>query len=175
MNAERTVTFTKEGYETVKQRVNVNEESLRLDASIHRADEINVTVLNDQVFVGQPVFIEVVDEYEDPVANGTVLLDGESVATTDADGRARFTMETEGEDTIWVQKGSIDSGETVVTGIIVTGPTATPTPTKTPTATPTAALTTTPTAEAPVPGFGPILALVGLVIGLGLAARRRQG
>lgn len=173
VNTERTITFDKEGYDPVERTVQVREESLSLNVSIHRADAIEVTVLNDQVVVGQPVFLEVVDEYGDPLANGTVLLDGESVATTDADGRARLTVDTEGEHSLRVQKDGIDSGETVVKGVIASeSPTETATPTETPTT--TTSTTTTTTAEAPVPGFGPILALIGLLVGLGLAVRRRE-
>ena len=173
VNTKKAVTFTKDGYETVERSIAVEEGDLTLDVSIHRADEINVTVLNDKVVVGQRVFIEVVDEYEDPVANGTVLLDGESVATTDSDGRARLTVDTEGEHTISVRKGSVDSGETVVTGVIVGTETTTTTPeTTTSTATTTTPTATTSTTEVPIPGFGPIVALLGTLLGLGLARRR---
>ncbi len=176
VNTERTITFTKDGYETVQRTVQVKEESLTLDVSIRRADAINVTVLNDEVVVGQPVFIEVVDEYGDTVANGTVLLDGETVATTDAGGQARFVIETEGDHSIRVQKDGIDSGETLVTGV-VPGETTTTTTTETTssaTTTPSTTTATPTTTEAPVPGFGPVLAAVGLVLGVGLAIRRRE-
>ena len=173
VNTERTVTFTKNEYETVERTVKVEEESLTLDVSMPRADALEVTVLNDQVVVGQPVFIEVVDEYGDPVANGTVLLDGETVATTEADGQARFVIDTEGDHSIRVQKDNIDSGETVVTGITPGDTTETTTTTTTTTASTTTTTATATTTEVPVPGFGPVLALLGLVVGLGIASRRR--
>lgn len=174
VNTERTITFTKDEYEPVERTVEVEEESLTLDISMPRADDLEVTVLNDQVVVGQPVFIEVVDEYGDPVANGTVLLDGETVATTEADGQARFVIDTEGDHSIRVQKDNIDSGETIVTGITPGEATTETTTTTTTTPTTTTTTTTEPTTEVPVPGFGPVLAVLGIVVGLGLALRRRE-
>lgn len=165
VNTRQTVTFSKEGYLTVEETITVEESSLTLDTAIQRTDEINVTVLNDEVVVGQPVFIEVVDEYDDPVADGTVLLDGTEVATTDEDGRARLTLEAKGEHSIQVRKAGVDSGETVVTGVIA----STSTTTTTTTTTTTEARTT----EAPIPGFGPIVAVVGMLTALGFAVRRR--
>lgn len=173
VNTERTVTFTKDSYEPIERTVEVDEESLTLDINMSRADDLAVTVLNDQVVVGQPVFIEVVDEYGDPVANGSVLLDGETVATTEADGQARFVIDTEGDHSIRVQKGDIGSGETIVTGVTPGGTTTETTTTTTTTTTTATTSTATPTTEVPVPGFDPVLAVLGIVVGLGLAIRRR--
>lgn len=172
VNTRQTVSFTKKGYVPVEETMTIEESSLTLDTAIQRADEINVTVLNDQVVVGQPVFIEVVDEYDDPVTDGTVLLDGTEVATTDEDGRARLTLETKGEHSIRVRKDDVDSGETVVTGVIASTETTTTTTTSTTTTTETTTTEAT-TTEVPIPGFGPIVAVVGVLGALGFAVRRR--
>lgn len=173
VNTQLTVRFNKAGYQAVQQSVQTEESDMTLGVDMHRTERIDVTVLNDQVVVGQPVFLEVVDEYDDPVANGTVILDGNEVATTGADGRARLTVETEGEHSIRVRKDGVDSGETVVTGVVVSTATETTTTTESPTTTAKSTATSTTTTPIPVPGFGPVVALLGLALGLGLALRRR--
>lgn len=175
VNTELTLTLEKDGYQTVERTFTTGEEDLTVAVTMRRSASIDVSVLNDQVVVGQPVFVEVVDEYQDPISNGTVVLDGEEVATTDADGRAQLSIDAAGEHTIVVRKGGIDSDETVVTGVETGTVTATETPTATPTETPTTTATPTETTEAPVPGFGPIVAVLGVVLGIGLAVRRRVG
>ena len=173
VNTQLTVRFSKSGYQPVEQTIRTEEESMTLDAELSRTEKIDVTVLNDQVVVGQPAFLEVVDEYGDPVADATVILDGEEVATTDDDGRAQLTLESEGDHSIHVTKGGIDSGETVVTGVIASTSTEATTTTTTTTTTQTTT-TTTETTTAPIPGFGPVVALLGIVLGLGVALRRRR-
>lgn len=174
VNTQLEVRFSKSGYQPVEQTIRTEEESLTLDAEISRTQEINVTVLNDQAVVGQPVFLEVIDEYGDPIADARVMLDGSEVATTGDDGRAQLTLESEGDHSIRVTKGGIDSGETVVTGVIASTSTDTTTTTTTTTTTPTTTTPTTETTTAPIPGFGPVVAFLGIILGLGVALRRRR-
>ena len=174
VNTELAVQFQKNGYRTVQKTVKIEESDITLNANLRRSPEINVTVLNDQVVVGQPVFLEVVDEYDDPVANASISLDGEEVAQTDEDGRARLSLESEGEHTIQVAKGGVDSGPKVVNGVVSeeeTPVTETTTTTTTAETTPTAETTET---SAPIPGFGPIVGLLGVLIGVSLLALRRR-
>lgn len=174
VNTQLTVRFSKTGYQPVEQSLQTEEESMTLDAQISRTPEIEVSVLNDQVVVGQPVFLEVVDEYGDPIDGATVMLDGSEVATTSGDGRAQMTLESEGEHSIRVTKDGVDSGETIVTGVVVATSTETTTTTTTTAATTTTTSATTETTTAPVPGFGPIVAIVGIVLGTGMVRRRRR-
>ncbi|MFB6153117.1 MAG: hypothetical protein ABEJ27_02585 [Halodesulfurarchaeum sp.] len=190
VNKRLTVQITKDGYESVKRVLKTSEQPITLNVTVKRTPAIEVSLISDRVVVGEPVVLEVVDEYHDPVANATVRVDGEPVAKTDASGRARFTVQTEGNHTVVVTKGGIESEEHVVRGVIAATKTPTPTPTptrthtvtptatETPTTTPTATATRTatatptPTTSAPIPGFGPAIGVLGVLLG-GLLAWRR--
>lgn len=136
-----------------------------------RTEALAVTVHTTAVVAGQPAFISVVDEYDDPVSNATVTLNGESVAETDELGWARFTVESVGEHTVEVSDGTVQSNERVVEAVsadAVQSPTASPEETETP----ESDVITTAETSLPTPGFGPLLGIAALLVGVGLARRR---
>ncbi|MFB6281184.1 MAG: PGF-CTERM sorting domain-containing protein [Haloferacaceae archaeon] len=104
---------------------------------------------------------------DDPVTEGTTLI---AMAHRDTDGDRQYTfVESQGQaDGPYVANGAVvDPASVEVAGAM--SPTATPTATPTMTDTPTA--TPTPT-EGGGPGFGPVVALVALLAGALVLARR---
>lgn len=173
VNTELTVSFTGQGYETVERTIETDESETTLDVALSRADTLSVTVHTAEVVVGQPAFLTVTDEYDDPVENATVLLDGTSVTETDADGWARVTIDAVGVHELRVEDESVTSNVSEIRGVAAAGTTVEETsdvepPTETTTA-------PTGTTETGVPGFGPLVALIGVLIAaaVGLVGRRR--
>lgn len=166
VNSPLTVTFEAEGYETVERSIETGEEAMTLDVDLHRADDLSVTVHTTEVVVGQPAFISVTDEYDDPVANATVTYDGETVTETDADGWAQIPVETAGTHTIQVSDADSTSADHEVVGVTAeTTAAATETTVETAVTEETTGLT---------PGFGPLVALLGVLLAAGLALRTRR-
>lgn len=185
VNDEYTVEISKEGYESVTQTVQVDEEPASLNASIRRIPAISVESAQSRVVVGEQVPVTVTDEYGQPVEGATISAGGEQVAETDAEGQATVPVDEAGELTIAASAGDLDS-ETTIEGIAADDETptptetATPTPTDTPTRTATAtdASATTTSNDAPTttgesgPGFGSLAAL-GALLALAVGAIRR--
>jgi hypothetical protein len=175
VNTDLTVRFDAPEYETVERSIRTDEESVSLPVELDRADDLNVTVHTSQVVVGQPAFIAVSDEYDDPVVNATVLHNGDAVTETDREGWARIPIETAGSHEIQVDDGTVTSNVTEISAVTAEtpAPTETTTPTETETETGEAA-TTTDTTGAPIPGFGPLVALLGIALGIGVAVLGRR-
>jgi PGF-CTERM protein len=169
VNTDLTVRFTHPEYETVTRSIEAGESALTVSASLHRADLVNVTPQTTEVVVGQPAFITATDEYGDPVTNVTVRVDGEAVTETDGDGWARIPIEEAGVHEITVEDSEATSNVTEILGV-EEGSAETSvieTPTTSGTETPTG------TTDTSLPGFGPIAALLGIALAIGLAGRRR--
>ena len=173
VNTELTVSVTKPGYETVDRTIETDESATTLDVSLRRADDLEVTLHTTEVVVGQPAFLTVTDEYDDPVENATVLLDGTSVTETDADGWAKVPIDDVGVHELQVEDGTVTSNVSTIRGVSVEGTSDEETPVvESPTET---TVGPTGTTETGLPGFGPLVALVGVVLAaaIGLVGRRR--
>lgn len=175
VNTDLTVRFEAPAYETVVQSVETAEESISIAVELNRANDLNVTVHTTQVVVGQPAFIAVTDEYDDPVVNATVLHNGDVVTETDREGWARIPIETAGTHEIQVDDGTVTSNVTEINA--VTAETTAPTGTTTATETEPGSgetETTGDTTGAPIPGFGPLVGLLGIALGIGVAVLGRR-
>ncbi|MDZ7850159.1 MAG: carboxypeptidase-like regulatory domain-containing protein [Halodesulfurarchaeum sp.] len=174
VNTDLTVRFEAPAYETVEKSVKTAEESVSLDVELDRRNRLVVTAHTTTVVVGQPAFISVMDEYDDPVENATVLHNGEAVTETDSEGWARIPIETAGTHEIQVDDGEITSNVTEVAAI--TAETAEPpeTDTETDGTTGDGETTTADSTGAPIPGFGPIVGLLGVVLGIGIGLVGRR-
>ncbi|MFB6173232.1 MAG: hypothetical protein ABEI39_01175 [Halobacteriales archaeon] len=167
VNSKVTVEVTKDGYRSTTRKVGISERPTRANLTIQRVPALTLEPLNDQVVAGQEVPVDVVDEYGDPVANATILVDGEAVATTGPDGEALVPIQSPGDRSLRARKNGVTSSERTVRGI---APTATAT--ASPPATTMAATTTTGGTGTTSPGFGPALALLAVAaLALGLASR----
>ena len=169
VNSEPTVTLSKPGYAASEATLIVEESSVNETFYISRAPNLTVDRSADQVVVGENVELNVTDEYDDPVPNATVTLDGTEVGTTNVRGLVTVPVESAGELTYTVTAKGTSESVTVV-GF---DPDATDTPS------PTTEQPTTDTTEAGDtgsafgPGFGIVAALVGL-LALAALGRRRQ-
>ena len=177
VNSQVQVSVTKDGYSTATRTVQVGESSRELSFTIFREDELSVSVGNTQIIVDQRVRVVVTDEYGETVEGATVTVDGEAVGETDADGVYEVQLTEPGDHEIAAEADGVSSDPVVVEAVQPdTGEaTATATPTATPetdeeTATPTVG---DPVSELPVPGFGPVAAVLALVGAALVAARRR--
>lgn len=164
VNSDYDVSISKQGYETAERRLSVDEEPTSLAVSIKRTPAISIDSLADRIVVGENVSIDVTDEYGTSVENASVTLDGETVGKTDADGKLAFTIDNEGEHTV---QASAD-GLLATAKIEGVDPSAKNTDSET---------TATATNESEGssgggPGFTVVLALVGVLLAVGLLARR---
>jgi len=171
VNTDLSITVDKEAYNDVTERIRAGESDLRVNFSTNRTPSLRLESISTSVVAGERLSVDVHDEYDDPVEGATVLVDGESVASTDADGRAVVTLKQPGEYTLSAADDDLNSSAVTVRAIPEAG--GTRTATATPTATPT------PTEAAPgsglsVPGFTPLTAVLAVAVSLALLALRRR-
>jgi PGF-CTERM protein len=174
VNSQVEVNVTKDGYSAATRTVQVGESSRDLSFTISRENAVNISVGNTQIIVDQRVRVEVTDEYGEPVEGARVTVDGEAVGETGADGVYRAQLSQAGDHEIAASADGVSS-ESIVVEAIQPGDDA---DTVTATARPDDDDTETPTIEdpvsnLPVPGFGPVAALVALVATALVVARRR--
>jgi hypothetical protein len=115
-NAEVTVTVTKDGYTSETRTVTLGEDDRTLTFTIAREPTLTVEAVNQRVVVGEKVQVTATDEYGERVPNATVLVDGEAVGETNADGSYWPTIESGGEHTVTVEKDGV-SGSVSVEGV----------------------------------------------------------
>jgi len=175
VNTEHAVRATKPEYESAGTRYSVGESAGNVLLTIRREPTLVVEPTNRRVVVGESTAVSVIDAYGDPVTNATVSLDGESVARTDGSGQARVTIESDGNHTVSASAAGLESEGVTVVGVAVGE--ETPTPTITATASPSASPSPSPTpvpttTSVSLPGFGPLVAAIGVVLAALLFVRR---
>lgn len=165
VNTQYGVSATKEGYVTNETRYFVGTSEKTKTLTIQRERNLTVTPANRRIVVGEQVAVTVTNAYDETVADAAVTLDGEQVATTDAEGTARVTIDSEGTHTLAAELDGVTSAGVTVEGVGVDD--------STPTASPTATSTAGP--QAPLPGFTPVTVVLALLAlaGVALLSRRR--
>lgn len=173
VNTVQTVRATEPAYERARTRYTVGESSDSIRLTIQREPTVVVRPTNERVVVGESTSVTVVDAYDTPVVDAAISLDGEAIARTDNSGQARITIESSGNHTVSASAGNLESEGVTVIGVPAGGatPAASPTLTAMPTASPTATPVPT-TTSVTLPGFGPLVALLGVVLAALLLARR---
>jgi hypothetical protein len=156
VNDEVTVTAEREGYADAERTAAVEESDRTLELTMARLPNLTLAAVNDRVVVGESTLIEVRDAYDDPAANVTILLDGETVGETDADGELAVTIDSAGEHELRARRGNTRSDPVAVEGV-ATGETGSATATQ---GTSTGAVRTPSSGLAP--GFGALPALAAL-------------
>lgn len=175
VNSRLRLTAVKDGYETVSRTVDVDESDREVEVSMSLAPSLNVTSVNERTVVGESVVVDVVDEYGDPVAGATVLLDGESVATTDQSGRATVRINATGEHELVARTSDVTSDPATVRAVSADDETTTTAETTTGTTAATTATTVTEgTTGETTPGFTPLTGVVALLALTALTALRRR-
>jgi PGF-CTERM protein len=175
VNTEHGITLSKEGYQTKTRRIQVSEDEQTVSLVTRREQSVSVVATNRQVVVGESTVVSVTNAYDEPIAGADVTLDDETVGETDETGDLRLTIPTAGNHTIRAADGSVRSDGTTVVGVQVA--TETPMPTSTLDATPTdspAATGNPPTTTTAVslPGFTPVVAVLGLLLTAFILRRR---
>lgn len=120
VNADFTVTATKDGYVSTTRAVTIGEASETVRFAISREPALNVSASNERVVVGERVRLEVTDEYGDTVEGATVSVDGAQVGTTGADGVYRAAIDSAGDHTITVANNGT-TAEITVEGVSTGG------------------------------------------------------
>lgn len=168
VNTDLSITVEKEGYNEVTDQVQVEESDLRVNVSTNRTPSLQLESTNTRIVAGERLGVRVLDEYSDPVEGATVLLDGESAGSTDADGRATVLIEEAGNHTLAAENDGLSSSTVTVRGISEDEETSTSTPTPTPTA------TETTSSGSSTPGFTSLAAVLAVGVTIAVLALRRR-
>ena len=176
VNSRLQLTASKGGYGTVSRTVEVGESDRAVDVSTGLTPSLNVTPVNERTVVGESVVVDVADEYGDPVEGATVVLDGESVATTDSNGRATVRIESAGRHELVARTSNLTSDPATVRAVSAGDETTAGTASGTETAATGTGATGTDatTTESSTPGFTALTGVAALVALAVLAARRRR-
>lgn len=170
VNTDVTVTVNKDGYEQRSTDVSIEEEPIQKQFTISRTPALEVNDLSEKIVAGQSIGIEVVDEYGEPVEGATVYVDGSSAGETDASGEFSTGVDGEGDHELYVESNGVESDTYSFEAISASDPEADDVGTDTDgdSQLPDGV----PEELAGMPGFGPVVALAGVLIGVALLARR---
>ncbi|MFB6196333.1 MAG: carboxypeptidase regulatory-like domain-containing protein [Haloplanus sp.] len=177
VNTRTTLRVTKRGYRSVSRTVRIGETNASLTVDISRTPSLTLEAANDRIVAGERAVLTLTDAYGDPVAGASILLDGERIGTTDADGELAVPIYDPGRYTLQARVDGRTSNEVRIEVIGEGTPTPTePAATQTPTPTATATRTPTPTATTTggAPGFTPLNAVFAVVAGLAVGLLRRR-
>lgn len=187
VNTDYRVVVKKPGYQRESRTLSVGESDAAVTFAINRTPSLSVAAANSQVVTGQTVRVSVTDEYDEAVSGASILVDGDTVAETDAAGEAVVPIESAGTVEIVATIGDMGASTTVEGVSPSTEPATTTTPTTAPptTATTTGPPTTTTTATdaptpengldgLPTPGFGGVAGLLAVALSVLVLVRRRH-
>ncbi|MFW6434903.1 MAG: SpaA isopeptide-forming pilin-related protein [Halovenus sp.] len=113
VNDNYDVTVDKEGYNEKTRELQVGEQSATFDMTIRRTPEISIEPLQTAVVAGQMTQVTITNAYGDPVPDASVSLNGESVAQTNAEGIATFTVSDAGENTVSAESQDLEDSVTI--------------------------------------------------------------
>jgi hypothetical protein len=150
VNTRYTVVVNREGYDEVRESFSVTQNSRSIAVSINRTDNLSLSVGTTQVLAGNTLEVEVTDEYGELVEGATIRVDGEAVATTDADGSATVRLSEPGSHEVVADDGTVQTDPVIVRAVEAATSTAPPTTTREPTTAPPTA-TPEPTTAPPTP------------------------
>lgn len=169
VNSQLEITVEKDRYRTVTQEIAIIESDKTVQVDTTRSPQMTLRPLNERVVVGETVFMEVTDEYDEPIRNATVWVNDNEIGTTNDQGRALVRIGSPGEYDIRAKKGSREDTATV-TGI------QTPVAGETESASPTTTAGTVTTSATPLgqPGFDHVVAALALLSLLAVAAVRNR-
>jgi PGF-CTERM protein len=173
VNTEVEMTVTKDGYETVTRTLTVEESGETVAIDLQRTPTLTVVPANQRVVAGESVIVTVQDEYGQPVADATVRRNGTDVATTDANGQTAIPLDQPGTYELSATASGVTSDGVTVEAI--SGETRETTTTTTTATTTSTTDPTTTTTDVDIPGFGVLVALLGLLASTLLARRVRHG
>jgi PGF-CTERM protein len=171
VNGLYVIRVTKAGYTTAEREIPLGESGADYEFRIQRTPTLSVNTGADSVIAGESVLVQVRNAYNEPVESVLVRRNGTNVGTTDGNGELRVSIPEVGRYEIVATDDGVSSEPAVVQGFQPATPTTEATPTATATATATPEPTTTE--SAPLPGFGPLVGLLAVVLAVVLVRRRR--
>lgn len=171
VNGQYTLRVTKDGYQTVERTFSLGEEGTSYSLSMNRNRSLSVEVVSDRVIAGESSLIRVENAYGDRVEDALIRRNGTDVGRTDANGELQVDIPEAGTFAFVAVDGDVRSEPVTVTGYDPS--TATATATATPTATPTETETTA-SESGPLPGFTPLVGLLGILGAIAIVALRRR-
>lgn len=176
VNAALALSVTKDAYEETSRSIDVRESPRTVDVNLSRAPQVVLSTTNERVVAGERVAVEITDEYGDPVAGASVLLDGGAVGESDAEGEFEVRINDPGEHTLRADLDGHSSEPVTVEAVRDGGDDPTTTATAAPTTeAPEETTTAEPTTESGgQPGFAIVAALVALALAALLAAGRSR-
>lgn len=161
INRDYEVTVSKPGYEDTTRTLSIGEsQSASLTVPLNRNPELNLSASSRRIVVGERVHVTLTDEYDDPVADVALTVDGTEQARTDDDGEADVPIGSAGNVTIAATHEGAEANVTVE-GVQADGSQVT-----------TANGTATETEGGIGPGFGSLIALLGVALAAAFLARR---
>jgi PGF-CTERM protein len=160
INSNFDLTVSKPGYESTTRNLPVGRSDTSLTVSINREPSLTLETASRRIVVGEPVRVTAIDEYGDPISDLGLGVNGTIIARTGPDGEADVPVESAGNVTITASTDGAEDSLTVE-GVRPGGTQA------------TTGNGTTQTEGGNGPGFGPLVALLGVAIGAALLARRR--
>lgn len=164
VNGQYTVRVTKDDYTTTEQTIVVGETGQELEFNVRRTPTLTVRLGADSVAAGESVLVQVRNAYGESVEGATIERDGERVGTTDGNGEIRVEVPDVGDFEVVARQDGVTSDAATIEGI----DRATET-----TETTTATTTETTEESDPLPGFGPVVALVAVLVAIAALRRRR--
>ncbi len=114
VNTDYTISFSKDGYESVNRSLDLEEDDRELTTNMTRIPELVVSPDNDNIVVNETLRVTVTDEYERPIANATVSL-GDETVETDEDGEAVLNATTAGQFNLTAEKSGQTAGPVRIT------------------------------------------------------------
>lgn len=109
VNTQIGVEVTKDGYETDSRQKTIKEEPVEMAFQINRTPRLTVNLENTRVVSGERLSLTVLNEYDEPVEEATVRLNGESADETDSDGTAAVFLNMSGDYELVAVKGTRES------------------------------------------------------------------
>lgn len=130
VNSRLSVAVEKEGYRTAESTVLVRERSKQVNFTTRKLPAVSVSVPNERVVVGEALQVTVTDQYDEPLSEAVVYLDGESVGQPNNQGVLRVPVESAGDHTLYAEYNQESSETLTITGVEADG--STPPPTEAP-------------------------------------------
>lgn len=127
VNSRLSVTVEKEGYRTVETTVLVRQQPRQVNFTTRKLPAVSVSVPNERVVVGEALQVTVTDQYDEPLSDAVVYLDGESVGQPDEQGVLRVPIESAGDHTLYAEYNQRSSETLTISGVEADGSTPPPT------------------------------------------------
>ncbi len=116
VNTVQNVTVNRDGYVEVTRRLVVGETDRAFEITTQREPELELVSDQQRVIVGEQVRVTATNAYDEPVAGATILLNGEPVGETGANGQLLVEITETGQQTVRAEADLL-RGEATIEGV----------------------------------------------------------